>query len=130
MKGFNEHFLNEEYSEKFMDHVRQVCTFAKLIPGFKWLDRDDQVTLLKLCIFEVLFVRMSGLFQNEVLMSLKYCRIYDLWPKIWVWNIRPSHEKSYLYPNFFKDQPEYFRPLNESVKDVINLIFFHRTFSA
>lgn len=66
MKGHPGHFLTEQYSEKFMDHVRQVCTFAKLIPGFKCLDRDDQVTLLKLCIFEVLFVRMSGLFENEV----------------------------------------------------------------
>ena len=49
-----------------MDHVRQVCTFAKLIPGFKCLHHDDQVTLLKSCVFEVLLVRLAGLFDNQV----------------------------------------------------------------
>lgn len=53
-------------SEKFMDQVHQVCNFAKLIPGFLSLGYEDQVTLLKLSIFEVLLVRMSGLFKNQV----------------------------------------------------------------
>lgn len=44
----------------------QVCTFAKSIPGFKCLHHDDQVCLLKSCIFEVLLVRLSGLFDNQV----------------------------------------------------------------
>ena len=68
-----------------MDHVRQVCTFAKSIPGFKCLHHEvrldiflhqlasfnlhffqDQVSLLKSCVFEVLLVRLSGLFDNQV----------------------------------------------------------------
>ncbi len=66
MKGRPEDSFLEQFSERFMDHVRQVCTFAKLIPGFKCLHHDDQVTLLKSCVFEVLLVRLSGLFENQV----------------------------------------------------------------
>ncbi len=66
MKGRPEDSFLEHFSERFMDHVRQVCTFAKLIPGFKCLHHDDQVTLLKSCVFEVLLVRLSGLFENQV----------------------------------------------------------------
>ena len=40
MKGRPEAFFLEQFSEKFMDHVRQVCTFAKSIPGFKCLHHD------------------------------------------------------------------------------------------
>ena len=51
-----------------------MCTFAKSIPGFKCLHHDDQVCLLKSCIFEVLLVRLSGLFDNQVRDSrLDYC---------------------------------------------------------
>merc|ERR1719206_1502608 len=53
-----------------MNHVRQVCTFAKSIPGFKCLHHDDQVSLLKSCVFEVLLVRLSGLFDNQSLVCL------------------------------------------------------------
>ncbi|CAF2742054.1 Nuclear hormone receptor E75,Ecdysone-inducible protein E75 [Lepeophtheirus salmonis] len=53
-----------------MDHVRQVCTFAKRIPGFECLHNDDKVTLLKSCVFEVLLVRLSGLFDNLSLVCL------------------------------------------------------------
>jgi hypothetical protein len=65
----------EQFSERFMDHVRQVCTFAKLIPGFKCLHHDDQVTLLKSCVFEVLLVRLAGLFDNQVrkYLTLRLC---------------------------------------------------------
>lgn len=66
MKGRPEQFFLEQFSERFMDHVRQVCTFAKSIPGFKCLHHDDQVSLLKSCVFEVLLVRLSGLFDNQV----------------------------------------------------------------
>ena len=84
MKGRPEAFFLEQFSEKFMDHVRQVCTFAKSIPGFKCLHHEvrifavfvflcfnlnvfqDQVSLLKSCVFEVLLVRLSGLFDNQV----------------------------------------------------------------
>merc|ERR1719500_1944571 len=53
-----------------MDHVRQVCTFAKSIPDFKCLHHEDQVSLLKSCVFEVLLVRLSGLFDNQSLVCL------------------------------------------------------------
>ncbi|XP_059089101.1 nuclear hormone receptor E75-like isoform X2 [Tigriopus californicus] len=70
MKGRPEDSLLEQFSERFMEHVRQVCTFAKLIPGFKCLHHDDQVTLLKSCVFEVLLVRLAGLFENQGLICL------------------------------------------------------------
>ena len=87
MKGRPEQSFLDTFSERFMNHVRQVkeikfsfitkityanfillqvCTFAKSIPGFKCLHHDDQVCLLKSCIFEVLLVRLSGLFDNQV----------------------------------------------------------------
>jgi len=68
--GRPEQFFIDQFSDKFMDHVRQVCTFAKLIPGFKYLHHDDQVSLLKSCVFEVLLVRLSGLFDNQSLVCL------------------------------------------------------------
>jgi len=70
MKGRPEDTFLEQFSERFMDHVRQVCTFAKLIPGFKCLHHDDQVTLLKSCVFEVLLVRLAGLFDSQSLVCL------------------------------------------------------------
>merc|ERR1712223_1543341 len=70
MKGRPEDSFMEQFSERFMDHVRQVCTFAKLIPGFKCLHHDDQVTLLKSCVFEVLLVRLAGSFDNQALICL------------------------------------------------------------
>jgi len=68
MKGNQESSVLGNFSEIFMDHVRQVCTFAKLIPGFKGLHHDDQVVLLKSCVFEVLLARLAGLFDNQVTM--------------------------------------------------------------
>merc|ERR1711892_1428137 len=68
--GRPEQFFIDQFSDKFMDHVRQVCTFAKSIPGFKCLHHDDQVSLLKSCVFEVLLVRLSGLFDNQSLVCL------------------------------------------------------------
>eukprot|EP00096_Caligus_rogercresseyi_P012886 TRINITY_DN555_c0_g1_i10.p1 TRINITY_DN555_c0_g1~~TRINITY_DN555_c0_g1_i10.p1 ORF type:complete len:550 (-),score=189.10 TRINITY_DN555_c0_g1_i10:1470-3119(-) len=70
MKGRPEDSFLESFSERFMDHVRQVCTFAKRIPGFECLHNDDKVTLLKSCVFEVLLVRLSGLFDNQSLVCL------------------------------------------------------------
>jgi len=70
MKGSPENSILNHFSEIFMDHVRQVCAFAKLIPGFKGLHHDDQVTLLKSCVFEVLLVRLAGLFDNQSLVCL------------------------------------------------------------
>lgn len=76
MKGGTENSFLEHFSERFMDHVRQVCTFAKLVPGFKGLHHDDQVTLLKSCVFEVLLVRLSGLFENQVRPRVKQNSIW------------------------------------------------------
>merc|ERR1719322_2077824 len=70
MKGRPEQSFLDTFSERFMNHVRQVCTFAKSIPGFKCLHHDDQVSLLKSCVFEVLLVRLSGLFDNQSLVCL------------------------------------------------------------
>merc|ERR1719430_1017467 len=70
MKGRPEQSFLDQFSELFMNHVRQVCTFAKSIPGFKCLHHDDQVSLLKSCVFEVLLVRLSGLFDNQSLVCL------------------------------------------------------------
>jgi len=70
MKGGPQQSFLDEFSDQLMDHVRQVCTFAKFIPGFKCLGKDDQVTLLKSCVFEVLTVRLSGLFDNQSLVCL------------------------------------------------------------
>merc|ERR1719189_241971 len=70
MKGRPEQSFLDTFSERFMNHIRQVCTFAKSIPGFKCLHHDDQVCLLKSCIFEVLLVRLSGLFDNQSLVCL------------------------------------------------------------
>ena len=75
MKGRSDDTFHEQFSERFMDHVRQVCTFAKLIPGFKCLHHDDQVTLLKSCVFEVLLVRLAGLFDNQVGISNEHMQI-------------------------------------------------------
>ena len=74
MKGRPEDSFMDQFSERFMDHVRQVCTFAKLIPGFKCLHHDDQVTLLKSCVFEVLLVRLAGLFDSQVrILEIQFC---------------------------------------------------------
>ena len=75
MKGRPEDSFMDQFSERFMDHVRQVCTFAKLIPGFKCLHHDDQVTLLKSCVFEVLLVRLAGLFDSQVRNLILLSRI-------------------------------------------------------
>ena len=68
----------EEFSDRFMDLVRQVCTFAKIIPGFKCLHHDDQVTLLKSCVFEVLLVRLAGLFDNQVLTCCSFLHFMNI----------------------------------------------------
>ena len=71
-------YNEEEFSDRFMDLVRQVCTFAKIIPGFKCLHHDDQVTLLKSCVFEVLLVRLAGLFDNQVkIIPLAHAFVQD-----------------------------------------------------
>lgn len=66
MNGNN--FLVDHFSVGFKDHIREVCSFAKSIPGFKCINYEDQVILLKAAVFEVTLVKLSLLFDNENMM--------------------------------------------------------------
>ncbi|XP_065571393.1 ecdysone-induced protein 75B, isoforms C/D-like isoform X3 [Artemia franciscana] len=52
-------------SERFSAAIRAVVEFAKRIPGLSYLSTDDQMTLLKAGVFEVLLVRMAAMFSSE-----------------------------------------------------------------
>ncbi|XP_015789751.1 nuclear hormone receptor E75 [Tetranychus urticae] len=54
----------ENFSERFSPAIRGVVEFAKRIPGFAVLSQDDQVTLLKAGVFEVLLVRLACMFDK------------------------------------------------------------------
>ncbi|OQV18927.1 Nuclear hormone receptor E75 [Hypsibius exemplaris] len=54
----------DDFSERFSPIIRGVVDFAKLLPGFLLLPQDDQVTLLKAGVFEILLVRLSRLFDS------------------------------------------------------------------
>ena len=41
------------FSNKFTSQITRIVNFAKMIPGFKQLDREDQITLIKTGLFEV-----------------------------------------------------------------------------
>ncbi|XP_074600689.1 ecdysone-induced protein 75B isoform X3 [Brevipalpus obovatus] len=55
----------EDFSERFSPAIRGVVEFAKRIPGFGMLSQDDQVTLLKAGVFEVLLVRLACMFDKQ-----------------------------------------------------------------
>lgn len=55
----------EDFSERFSPAIRGVVEFAKRIPGFSLLAQDDQVTLLKAGVFEVLLVRLACMFDTR-----------------------------------------------------------------
>lgn len=55
----------EDFSERFSPAIRGVVEFAKRIPGFSLLAQDDQVTLLKAGVFEVLLVRLACMFDSR-----------------------------------------------------------------
>lgn len=55
----------EDFSERFWPAIRGVVEFAKRIPGFSLLAQDDQVTLLKAGVFEVLLVRLACMFDSR-----------------------------------------------------------------
>uniref|UniRef100_A0A131XM48 Putative nuclear hormone receptor e75-like protein n=1 Tax=Hyalomma excavatum TaxID=257692 RepID=A0A131XM48_9ACAR len=57
--------LMEDFSERFSPAIRGVVEFAKRIPGFSLLAQDDQVTLLKAGVFEVLLVRLACMFDTR-----------------------------------------------------------------
>lgn len=58
--------LLQDFSKRFSPAIRGVVEFAKRIPGFALLPQDDQVTLLKAGVFEVLLVRLACLFDAQV----------------------------------------------------------------
>lgn len=52
----------QDFSERFSPAIRGVVEFAKRLPGFQQLPHEDQVTLLKAGVFEVLLVRLAAMF--------------------------------------------------------------------
>ncbi|XP_050304350.1 ecdysone-inducible protein E75 isoform X3 [Anthonomus grandis grandis] len=57
--------LLQDFSKRFSPAIRGVVEFAKRIPGFTLLSQDDQVTLLKAGVFEVLLVRLACMFDAQ-----------------------------------------------------------------
>nr|BAP76395.1 ecdysone inducible protein E75 [Thermobia domestica] len=57
--------LPQNFSKRFSPAIRGVVEFAKRIPGFGLLAQDDQVTLLKAGVFEVLLVRLACMFDSQ-----------------------------------------------------------------
>ncbi|XP_046740588.1 nuclear hormone receptor E75-like isoform X3 [Diprion similis] len=57
--------LLQDFSKRFSPVIRGVVEFAKRIPGFSLLAQDDQVTLLKAGVFEVLLVRLACMFDAQ-----------------------------------------------------------------
>ncbi|XP_033127878.1 nuclear receptor subfamily 1 group D member 1-like [Anneissia japonica] len=47
------------FSSKFTSQITRIVNFAKKIPGFKNLNREDQITLIKTGLFEVATIRFS-----------------------------------------------------------------------
>jgi len=65
--------LLNDFSKRFSPAIRGVVEFAKRIPGFGLLAQDDQVTLLKAGVFEVLLVRLACMFDSEVSVLYSNC---------------------------------------------------------
>lgn len=57
--------IMETFSERFAPAINGVVEFAKKIPGFSFLSQDDQITLLKAGVFEVLLVRLACMFDSQ-----------------------------------------------------------------
>ncbi|CAL4086726.1 unnamed protein product [Meganyctiphanes norvegica] len=57
--------LLQDFSERFSPAIRGVVEFAKRLPGFQQLCQEDQVTLLKAGVFEVLLARLAGMFDSR-----------------------------------------------------------------
>ncbi|KAF8786742.1 nuclear hormone receptor E75-like isoform X2 [Argiope bruennichi] len=64
MENGASHYM-EDFSERFAPAIKGVVEFAKRIPGFGFLSQDDQVTLLKAGVFEVLLVRLACMFDSH-----------------------------------------------------------------
>lgn len=61
----NGNHMVEDFSQRFSPVIQGVVEFAKRIPGFSLLSQDDQVTLLKAGVFEVLLVRLACMFDGR-----------------------------------------------------------------
>ena len=61
--------LLQDFSKRFSPAIRGVVEFAKRITGFALLPQDDQVTLLKAGVFEVLLVRLACMFDAQVRLA-------------------------------------------------------------
>ena len=59
-----------DFSSRFSPAIRGVVEFAKRLPGFGLLSQDDQVTLLKAGVFEVLLVRLTSMFRNNAMLCI------------------------------------------------------------
>ncbi|XP_054711861.1 ecdysone-inducible protein E75-like isoform X2 [Uloborus diversus] len=58
------HYM-EDFSQRFAPAIKGVVEFAKRVPGFNFLTQEDQVTLLKAGVFEVLLVRLASMFDSQ-----------------------------------------------------------------
>ncbi|XP_070570296.1 nuclear receptor subfamily 1 group D member 2-like [Ptychodera flava] len=61
----NHHSLLQVIASNFTPAITKIISFAKMIPGFVHLDKDDQVVLLKAGSLEVLLLRMVRLLNVE-----------------------------------------------------------------
>ncbi|GAB6019756.1 Ecdysone-induced protein [Chamberlinius hualienensis] len=61
----NSNHVVENFSQRFAPVINGVIEFARRIPGFSLLAHEDQVTLLKAGVFEVLLVRLACMFDAE-----------------------------------------------------------------
>ncbi|ODN04245.1 Ecdysone-inducible protein E75 [Orchesella cincta] len=60
----------EDFSQRFSPAIRGVVEFAKRLPGFSILSQDDQVTLLKAGVFEILLVRLACMFKGNTMLCI------------------------------------------------------------
>merc|ERR1712080_255106 len=86
------HLLLDRFSVGFKEEIREVCSFAKSIPGFKCIPHRDQVVLLKAAVFEVTLVKMSVLVDGKNLMCYG-SEVTDANGKLLVQNIEQLKQK-------------------------------------
>lgn len=62
IEDFGDNLETDTLAEKFSPAIRGVVNFARQIPGFQIFAQEDQITLLKAGVFEVLLLRLLPLF--------------------------------------------------------------------
>ncbi|XP_071943045.1 nuclear receptor subfamily 1 group D member 2-like [Antedon mediterranea] len=72
--------LLEVITNNFTPSITKIITFAKMIPGFTSLHKDDQVTLLKSASLEVLLVRISHWLnvKDDQFIFAKYKQMFSI----------------------------------------------------